>query len=312
MQAKHAFVSVNGACRPVGPNSVFWAGQRMALFGKINAMISLGILSWHAHETLTRTLTSCAALSPLVDERVIWFNEISDADRALAAKFGFEARGTMENLGILGGTHALLESLSGDIVISCQNDNPVSVAPDLLKSRLADAVAALRSGEAEWVRLRNRFEPGFSDKAKFLRYWGPGAACVCRRLLRPGKAARLAGRAVAACTDPSMRFPRLFRKAGSLFFSTSKWVDYTDQPFAARRAFILDVFEWIEANKQGTHTLNGRYVPEIVLNRSKWWRKQAFPVAVSEGVFAHARYDDSFRENNAAFNPARRATPSPA
>ena len=287
-----------------------WTGA--AVFGTITVMISLGILSWHAHETLTRTLDSYAALSPLVDERVIWFNEISDADRALAAAYGFDARGTSENLGILGGTHALLKSLSGDIVLSCQNDNPVSVPAGVLAARLAEAVAALRAGEADWVRLRNRFEPGFSDEMKFLRYWGPGAACALRRLLRPGKAARLAGRAVAACADPSVRFPRVFRKSGGLFLSTSRWVEYTDQPFAASRAFILEVFDWIEAHKEGTRTLNGRYVPEIVLNRAKWWRKQAFPVAVSEGVFAHARYDDSFRPGNAAFNPERRAGPRDA
>lgn len=268
-------------------------------------MVSLGILSWHAHKTLTRTLRSYAALLPYVDERVIWFNEISDEDRALAAQFGFEARGTSENLGILGGTHALLKSLSGDIVVSCQNDNPVCVAPDVLAARLADAFSALRNGRVEWVRLRNRFEPGFSDKMKFNRYWGPGLGRLMRRWLRPRKAAQLRGRAVDAYENPAARFPDVFRRDGSLFLSTSAFIDYTDQPFAASRDFILKVFDWIDAHKAGSATLNGRYVPEIVLNRGAWWRKQAFPVAVSEGVFAHARYDDSFRSNNAAFNPER-------
>ncbi len=268
-------------------------------------MISLGILSWHAHETLTRTLNTYAALLPLVDERVIWFNEISDEDRALAAKFGFEARGTSENLGILGGTHALLNSLSGDIVISCQNDNPVSVPPDVLKTRFTEAAEAIRAGSAKWIRLRERFTPGFSDGMKYLRYWGEDAASCCRRLLRPIKAARLRGRAVDVLPDPAKKFPALFRSVGSLFYSTSSHIDYTDQPFMASRDFIREVFDWIDAHKEGSHTLNGRYVPEIILNRGKWWRVAAFPVAVSEGVFAHARYDDSFRADNKAFNAAR-------
>ena len=266
-------------------------------------MISLGILSWHAHETLTRTLTSYAPLLPLVDERVIWFNEISEADRALAAKFGFEARGTAENLGIFGGTKALLDSLSGDIVISCQNDNPICVNASTLATRLTEATEALSSGEVQWVRLRNRFEPGFSDRPKFLRYWSNGAACGFRRLFRPAKAARLRGRAVDVLKNPAERFPRIFRKEGTLFVSSSAHIDYSDQPFAATRPFIQKVFAWADAHKEATRTLNGRFVPEIILNRGKWWRSAAFPVAVSEGFFAHARYDDSFRADNKAFNP---------
>ncbi len=267
-------------------------------------MISLGILSWHAHETLARTLTSYAPLLPLVDERVIWFNAISDEDRALAAKFGFEARGTAENLGIFGGTKALLDSLSGDIVINCQNDNPLCVDATTLAARLQEATIALRSGEVQWVRLRNRFEPGFSDGPKFLRYWGEGAACRVRRLLRPAKAARLRGRAVDVFENPAERFPRIFRKEGSLFVSSSAYIDYTDQPFAATRSFIEKVFAWADAHKESSRKMNGHYAPEIILNRSGWWRSAAFPVAVSEGIFAHARYDDSFRANNKAFNPA--------
>lgn len=266
-------------------------------------MTSLGILSWHAHETLERTLSSYAALLPLVEERVIWFNEISDEDRALAAKFGFEARGTAANLGIFGGTRALLNSLSGDIVISCQNDNPVAVNPEDLVSRLTESLEAIRSGAAQWVRLRMRRGEGFSDAPKYLRYWGKGLAPCCRRLLRPIKAAHMRGRAVAVEVDPSQRFPNLFQKSGSLFLSNSSIIDYSDQPFAASHAFITQVFDWADAHKEGSRTLNGRFVPEIILNRGTWWRQSAFPVAVSDGIFAHARYDDSFRADNKAFNP---------
>lgn len=267
-------------------------------------MTSLGILSWKAHATLRKTLASYAPLAPLVDERVVFFNEISDADRALAAEFGFEARGSAENLGIFDGTRAMLESLIGDIVISCQNDNPVCASPDVLAERLSAAREAVASGRVSWVRMRNRFEPGFSSRGKFTKYWGPGLACGLRRLLRPGKARRMIGRAVSALDDPSVRFPTAFRRGpDGLFYSTSAWIDYTDQPFLASHAFIREVLDWANDNREGKRTLNGRAVPEIILNSTDWWRNGAFSVAVSDGVFAHARFDDSFRSGNAAYNP---------
>ena len=265
-------------------------------------MISLGILSWHAHETLRRTLSSYGALLPLVDEKVIYFNEINDSDRALAAEYGFEARGTTENLGILGGTRALVASLTGDLVICCQNDNPVFVTPVVLAARLADAQKALTEERVRWVRLRNRFAMGFSDRPKHLRYWGDSFGARLRRIFRPWKACYLRGRAVDAVESPEKLFPTVFSRAGSLFISSSKWVNYSDQPFMTHRHFALDLLTWAEAHADKYHLLNGHSVPEIVLNSSGYWCRHNFPVAVSEGIFEHARWDDSFRADNPNFN----------
>ncbi len=265
-------------------------------------MISLGILSWHAHETLRRTLSSYGALLPLVDEKVIYFNEINDSDRALAAEFGFEARGTAENLGILGGTRALVESLKGDFIICCQNDNPVFVSPEVLAARLADAQKALAEERVCWVRLRNRFAEGFSDQLKYLRYWGNSLGARLRRWLRPFKARRFRARAIDAVESPEKLFPSVFSREGSLFFSTSHWVNYTDQPFMARRQFALCLLRWAAAHAANYRQLNGHPVPEIVLNSSGCWSRRYFPVAVSEGIFEHARWDDSFRAEHPSFN----------
>ena len=99
-------------------------------------MLSLGLLSWRAHETLRKTLASYKSLLPLVDEAVIFFNSITDEDRAIANEFGFRAEGTQDNLGILGGTLSLVRCLQGDMILLLQNDNPVYVTPEVLKKRM--------------------------------------------------------------------------------------------------------------------------------------------------------------------------------
>ena len=263
-------------------------------------MLSLGILSWRAHDTLRRTLTSYGHIIPLVDEAVIYFNDITDEDRAIANEFGLRAEGGARNLGILGGTRALVASLRGDKVILAQNDNPVCVPPDVLARRVAAARALLDDDIADLVRLGNRFGDGFSDRYKYLRYWPDecGSMSVIvrlRRILRPFKARRMAGRAPAVLTDPTLVHPSLFTRAGDAFIADSSVVDYTDQPFMASRALVENLLEWAYANQRGFSTLNGMAVPEIVLNSSGHWRKRHLRVAVTDGVFAHARFDGSFR-----------------
>ena len=85
--------------------------------------LSIGLLSWKAHETLRRTLESYARarLAANAAEFKVFFNEISDADRALAAEFGVECCGDRRNLGIWGGMDACAKALSGDVVLLLQN-----------------------------------------------------------------------------------------------------------------------------------------------------------------------------------------------
>ena len=68
------------------------------------------------------------------------------------------------------------------------------------------------------------------------------------------------------------------------------------------RHFALDLLTWAEAHAANYHRLNGLPVPEIILNTSGYWRGKDIPLAVSEGIFEHARWDDSFRADNPHFN----------
>ena len=105
----------------------------------------------------------------------------------------------------------------------------------------------------------------------------------------------MAGRAPAVLKDPTIAHPGLFARAGDAFIADSSVVDYTDQPFMSSKVLAAELLDWAFAHKKGFSTLNGMAVPEIVLNSSGYWRKRHLRVAVTDGIFAHARFDGSFR-----------------
>ncbi len=277
-------------------------------------MLSIGVLSWKAHVTLRKTLTSYEALLPLADEKVIFFNEITDADRAIAEEFGFCAEGSPTNLGIMGGITELLHVLHGDTVLLLQNDCPVCVPPEVVKRRLAEAVALVESDRVKLVQLHERLSDGATVDKKFRKFYpGDNEPETLKqrllRLLRPCRAKQTKGRAIWSLEAPEVRFPEVFTREGETLLTTSAYINYTEQPHLAKRAYLEELFAYCHSQKHKHHTLmNGNTTFEIILN-GPWWRKQALPIGISDGIFAHARFDDSFRASNPAFNPELTVAP---
>ena len=87
-------------------------------------------------------------------------------------------------------------------------------------------------------------------------------------------------------------------------YSDSRFINYSDQPYMAFREKVLELLEWANEHKEGRRTLNGLPSQETIIN-GPYWKKQKLKIAITDGVFAHARYDDSFRPDNAAYNPVQ-------
>lgn len=272
--------------------------------------LGVGILSWRAHETLRKTLESYKArgLDGMATERAIFFNEISDTDRDIAAEYGFETRGDLRNLGLLEGTAALAESMRSEYLLLLQNDCPLCVSNEETVRYLSGAVRMLADGRADIVRCRHRWNvgQGFSDIHKYLKFWRPesaGYGVGSRTVLgwlRPFMARRMIGRSPYVLQCPDLRHPKFIRREGDFFIVDSSAINFTDQPFLIRKSFFLELLAYAKAHPSH-RTLNGFQVVEICLNCS-WWRRQHFRIAVGEGCFTHNRFDDSFRQNHIAFN----------
>lgn len=291
-------------------------------------MLSIGLLSWRAHKTLRKTLDSYRAvnLSGCADEFKVFFNEISDADRALAAEYGVETAGSPENLGIWGGNDAMIDALAGDVVLMLQNDCPAVVSPEETAKWIRGACELVNSGAADMVRLRHRFNQGEGISfRKFFDYWPlheldprasryfdpelPEDASVdtmgrkLRRLVRPGAASRRAISAIHLEARPELAFPQWISRQGDFYIVDSAIAQFTEQPFMIRKDLYrrLSAWGWKHLRRG---KLNGRPILEQSL-RAPYWYRGHFKVAFcDEGVFTHNRFDDSFRSDNAAYNPA--------
>ena len=291
--------------------------------------LGIGVLSWRAHATLRQSLRSYAenGFLSLFERRVIYFSDISDADRAIAAEFGWEARGG-PNAGIAGGMKALAQSLDTRHVVLLQNDNPIVEPFAFAEAHLREATGLLESREADLVRLRHRWQvgEGFSDLDKYLRYhparrpspevdrsfhdprsFEPGGGLVkkLRRLARPLKARRLVGRSIFIEEAPETLYPEVIRRTGEFFIVDSSVINFSDQCLMMPRARFLDQFMAYVDSHPSSRRPNNFQAPEICIN-GPWWRNGRFKVAQGRGLFTHARRDGSFREGHPAFEPADR------
>lgn len=289
-------------------------------------MLSIGLLSWKAHQTLRKTLESYsrAKLADSAGEFKIFFNEISDVDLALAEEFGLDCTGDSHNLGIWGGMDACAKALSGDVILLLQNDCPAVSTPEDTAKQLKEGVELIRSGKADMIRLRHRFNQG--DGISFKRFYGywpvheidPRAAKYfdpqlpkdiesdtmrrkLMRFLRPLGARRRVIAAIHLEAHPEQIYPQWISREGNFLIVDSAIVNFSEQPLLISKKLYIFLSDWCRAHPRHRR-INGAPVMEHALN-SAWWRKRHFKIGFcDEGVFTHNRFDDSWRPEHAAFN----------
>ncbi len=255
--------------------------------------LGLGLLSWGLHTEMDSIIAGYRerGLFDLVDQALIWFQEIGEDERAFAERHGLPCDGTPENYGILGGFKNMAAALSTDFVLLLENDLPLIEDRDETARQIAQAKALLKNDDVKVVRLRHRAKPGqkFDTLAKYNRYHGPGAAPTLRRTLRPGKAKKLAGTAVYAEAAPAAKFPKLIEPAGDgAFLVSSECMNWTNQSIMIRRDFFLDtIIAEAEANPS-PRRVNGFPDIEKEWNSPKW-RKSGWKIGVPKGLLTHER-----------------------
>lgn len=291
-------------------------------------MFSIGLLSWKAHQTLRKTLDSYrrARLADCADEFKVFFNEITDADRALAAEYGVTAVGAAKNLGIWGGMDACAKALEGDVILLLQNDCPVVASPEETAKTLKAGVELIRSGKADMIRLRHRFNQGegisyrrFFDyhfvrdiDERALAYGDVGVPTDAtedtflrwlRRLCRPHAARKRLVSAIHLERYPERVLPQYVSREGAFLIVDSALAQFSEQPLLISKRLYLELSDWCRAHPR-SRKINGAPVMEHAL-RSDYWLKGHFRVGFCEtGLFTHNRYDDSWRPNHISFNAA--------
>lgn len=229
------------------------------------APITLAMLSWGYHETLTNTLNSYQELGllSLVDERVIFFQEFSDRDKEIADEYGFDSFGSPDNIGIAEGYNLLAAYASGEFFLFLENDWKLLEDP---KDAILEGGKLLESG-VDLIRYRHRDNPGnplWTRQFEGREYDRPthllDAIHWKKNMLEFKEMSR-------AFTFPTNEW----------YVTSSRNANWTNNPHMARTSFIRE-----------------NVIPHIGLGDleqdiQSWWENQIFLVAQGKGLFTHER-----------------------
>lgn len=233
--------------------------------------ISIGILSWHSGQVLVDTLTTYYenGLFDMANDVTILFQEVTQQDIEIATHFGLDFIGLQKNIGIGQAFIRLTENAQTDNVLVLEHDWNLIENRETTYSNLNRSISALNLG-LDVVRLRHRANPGnphfsFRHKGKELTYYDDEIGCTSPHLLD----------SIHWC-DADVEFPEFIKKSEDMFWTTSRYGNWTNNPCLYKKQFYLDVVRPFAGEGIG---LEG--------NIGKWWAQQEYKVGHNEGLFMH-------------------------
>ena len=271
---------------------------------------TLSVLSWKQHAVLRRTLRTFAdnGIAALFHHRRIFFNEIDDADRAIAAEFGFEAIGEAENVGIYGGAKGLAEACVTEFMLFVENDCPAIVAADAFHDAVTRSIADMRTHQSPVFSLRSRRQPGekFDRHVRYQKYYRleqPLRASeteplaprdptgILQRSYEDLRRPSLRGTALFAEEQPHLRHPALIRRSDNgNFLTTSRVLNWSNNCLLVHTEFMRDVvLKRVESHPAPT-SINGHQDIEAAVKLNRWWRQLDVTMGQAEpGPLTHSR-----------------------
>jgi hypothetical protein len=229
-------------------------------------MLTIGILSWGSHKTLTNTLQSYQdhGLDKLADQKLIFFQEQSPEDIELATRFGYDASGSKSNIGIAGGYRTLVQRATGDLFLFLENDWELITSPD---SQILQGSRLLSSMMVDVVRYRHRTNPG---NPLWTRQFEGQESSRPEHLLDS-----------IHWTNPSKFHQIGVRRIDDIlwYWTSARNANWTNNPTMFRTSWLRQNLIWRFGEK------------DIERDLQSWWEHQAFYVAQSEGLFTHNRLD---------------------
>lgn len=126
--------------------------------------ITIGYLSWKRHNVFNQTLSS-HKLNGLFDlikpeNRIIFFQELSQEDIEIANNFECNYFGDNHNIGILNAFIKLVEKCETDYFIFSENDWYLIENKEVTNKILEDCIELFNNDSCDLIRLRHRKNPG--------------------------------------------------------------------------------------------------------------------------------------------------------
>lgn len=273
------------------------------------AGVTLGMISWKAPRTVAATLASYerAQILDLFAGKLIHFNEISDADREIAARFGFTVSGSDENLGIFGAVDTLARQATTPYYLAVENDCPLLTDRAGFIAMMTSALADMAALDIPVFSVRSRRQPGdkFVRRSRYEKrfriVWPIGSQHSGRRTMsgllqrtyEDARRSSLRGSAIFAEEDPSLRHPSIIKRTpNGNWLTSSPYLSWSNNSVLVRTDFLRDVVLDHVRRFPSKTRLNGQQDIEAALKENQWWRRQNILIGQSEpGPFTHQRLD---------------------
>ena len=229
--------------------------------------LTIGVLSWGAHNTLINTLESYKfrGLDKLADQRIIWFQEMSPVDIEIAKAYDYEYAGSPDNIGIAGGYRELVERATGSLFLFLENDWELIENPHI---QIAVGAACLSTCATDVVRYRHRLNPGHPLWTSQFRG---------NEMSRPEHlldSVHWEEHPEKFVTDygyhPIESLPM------GWYITDSRFANWTNNPTMFRTSWIKNL-----SNRFGG--------ADVERDLQTWWQEQPFNIMQGDGLFTHNR-----------------------
>ena len=236
--------------------------------------ISIGILAWNSGQVLVDTLTTYYenGLFDMVNDVTILFQEVTPQDMEIARHFGLDFIALQKNIGIGKAFKRLTQNCQTDYILVLEHDWNLIEDRETTYNTLKRSYQAIEMG-MDVVRLRHRKNPGhplfsLQYKGRELTYYDDWHECQSPHLLD----------SIHWC-DADIEFPELIKKTEDMFWTTSRYGNWTNNPCLYKKQFYLDVIE----------PFMGEGI-DLERKIAYWWPRQNFKVGHNEGLFKHNDY----------------------
>jgi hypothetical protein len=231
-------------------------------------------LAWNSGQVLVDTLTTYHnnGLFDMANDVTILFQEFNIQDYEIAKHFGLDFIGETTNIGIGKAFKRLTQNAETDNVLILEHDWNLIENEATTFIRLQKGIQLLDSG-FDVIRYRHRREPGhphfsFQYKGRELEYYDDWHEVTSPHLLD----------SIHWC-EPDIEFPEQIQKLGDMFYTTSRYGNWTNNPCLYKKEFYLDVIE----------PFMGEGI-DLERKIAYWWPRQNFKVGHGEGLFKHNDY----------------------
>jgi PHD/YefM family antitoxin component YafN of YafNO toxin-antitoxin module len=205
----------------------------------------------------------------MVNDVTILFQEVTPQDMEIARHFGLDFIGLQKNIGIGQAFIRLTENAQTDYVLILEHDWNLIEDKETTYDRLKRSYQAIEMG-MDVVRLRHRKNPGnphfsFRHRGQELTYYDDEIGAQSPHLLDS-----------LHWLDPYVEFPQYIFKTEDMFWTTSRYGNWTNNPCLYKKQFYLDTVKQFAGDGIA---LEG--------NIGKWWVQQEYKVGHNEGLFMH-------------------------